>query len=163
MGHDGIAHHGRIRMTVLVTVKAYPTVSDKYGEAVCVAGIRTDVIPHEWVRLFPVHFRDLPREQQFRKWEFIELEARRGSEDRRPESYRPILDTIQRGRFMETGKDWAERRWHLEPFLQPSVCGPGGVHERRRADNTSLAVIEPREVFDFSVEPRPVGPRANVA
>lgn len=29
---------GWVEMTVLVTVKAYPSVSMKYGEAVCVAG-----------------------------------------------------------------------------------------------------------------------------
>src|SRR5713226_2623428 len=30
------------RISLLVTVKAYPAISQKYGEVVCVAGIRTD-------------------------------------------------------------------------------------------------------------------------
>ncbi len=126
-------------MSVLVTVKAYPTVSQQHGEAVCVAGIRTDVIPHQWVRLFPVHYRDLPEEQQFKKREFIELDVQRGS-DTRPESYVPILETIRRGRVLGTGDGWAERRTIVDPLLQSSLCV---VRRQRKIDGTSLALERP--------------------
>jgi hypothetical protein len=141
-------------MTVLVTVKAYPTVSDRHGEAVCVAGIRTDTEPATWVRLFPLAFRDLPPEQRFAKWQFIELDAIRGS-DTRPESFKPILDTIRPGAQVDTKNNWALRCWYLDQFLMPNHCGPGGVLERQRADRSSLAVIQPREVLGFDVEPAP--------
>lgn len=36
---------------ILVTVKTYPTLSRKYGETVCTAGVRED---GSWVRLYPV-------------------------------------------------------------------------------------------------------------
>jgi hypothetical protein len=134
-------------MTVLVTVKAYPTVSERHGEAVCVAGIRTDVVPHSWVRLFPVPYRDLPLEQRFQKWQVIDLEAQRGA-DTRPESYIPIVPTIRLGRVVGTGNGWAERRMLVEPFLQPSMCG---VRSRRKAEGTSLALIRPREVTRLEI------------
>ena len=48
-------------MEVLVTVKAYPSVSGTYGEAVCVAGVRLDTPTPHFVRFFPVGYRDLCR------------------------------------------------------------------------------------------------------
>jgi hypothetical protein len=36
---------------ILITVKAYPTLSGKYGELVCIAGIRED---GSWVRIYPM-------------------------------------------------------------------------------------------------------------
>ena len=42
------------KQRILVTVKPYPTLSRKYGETVCTAGIRED---GTWVRIYPVPFR----------------------------------------------------------------------------------------------------------
>jgi hypothetical protein len=42
--------------TVLVTVKAYPGLSVRRGETVCVAGVRIDGGPPRWMRLYPVAF-----------------------------------------------------------------------------------------------------------
>ncbi len=96
---------------MLVTVKAYPTVSQQHGEAVCVAGIRLDVEPHAWVRLFPVPYRDLAGDQQFRKWQVIDLEAQRAATDRRPESFTPIVPTGPGHRHEERmGAAAADRR-----------------------------------------------------
>ena len=50
---------------LVVTVKSYPQPSSRYHESVCVAGIRTDTKTPEWVRLYPLQFRDLPEEKQF--------------------------------------------------------------------------------------------------
>jgi len=76
-------------MEVLVTVKAYPSVSGTYGEAVCVAGVRLDTPTPHFVRFFPVGYRDLLPEQRFHKYQVIRLRARKHSSDRRMESYRP--------------------------------------------------------------------------
>src|SRR4051794_32165789 len=136
-------------MTVLVTVKAYPTISDRHGEAVCVAGIRVDVDPPCWVRLFPVPFRDLPPAQRFEKYEFITLVARRDV-DTRPESYFPDATSIVRKDRLGTERGWEVRRALIEPLLQPSMCA---VRQRRRVDQTSLAVIRPAHVTDFKAGP----------
>ena len=39
---------------VLITVKTYPTLSSKYGELVCTAGIRAS--DGEWIRIYPMPF-----------------------------------------------------------------------------------------------------------
>lgn len=149
MTYSGFGHSRRTRIRLLVTVKAYPTLSERHGEAVCVAGIRTDIEPHRWVRLFPVSWYDLLPSQQFDKWEFIELDIQRGS-DSRPESYQPIAESIVRGRKVGTSNGWSERRWFLEPLVAPSMCE---VRRRRAVDNTSLAVIRPRSIRDFVKTP----------
>jgi hypothetical protein len=85
------------RVKVLVTVKAYPGVGRTAGETVCVAGVRLDLDPPEWIRLWPVQFRELKPDLQFKKWQIIELEATQSDRDRRPESYRPNLDSLRLG------------------------------------------------------------------
>jgi hypothetical protein len=82
---------------VLVLVKAYPQPSTKYTESVCVAGLRVDTPVPEWVRLNPVQFRLLKRDRQFSKYDLIRVLVRRPtSGDTRPESFTPILDTIEK-------------------------------------------------------------------
>jgi len=71
---------------ILITVKTYPTLSRKYGETVCTAGVRAD---GSWVRLYPVPFRRLEEKEQYRKFDWIELDLVRQASDCRPESYRP--------------------------------------------------------------------------
>jgi len=41
---------------VFITVKTYPTLSTKYDELVCTAGILDD---GSWVRIYPLPFRKL--------------------------------------------------------------------------------------------------------
>jgi hypothetical protein len=65
-----------VRMRVLITVKAAPNPSEKYGETVCVAGLRLDLDAAGWVRLYPVNFRELDGDGQFRKYDVVSLDAR---------------------------------------------------------------------------------------
>jgi len=67
-------------MELVVTVKASPAVSRTLDEVVCVAGVRTDVEPHRWVRLYPIAFRDLEFSRRFRKYQQISL---RGAREKR--------------------------------------------------------------------------------
>ena len=132
-------------MELLVLVKAYPAISTKYGEAVCVAGIRLDTPTPQWARLFPVGFRDLPADQQFRKYDVISLEAQRHLSDRRAESYRPNLESICITRHLKSGGDWAARRRWVEPMLGPTMCEL--FNGRRDGGNgPSLGVVRPRLV-----------------
>lgn len=71
---------------VLVTVKTYPTLSDKYDELVCTAGLRED---GSWIRIYPVPFRKLDYQNRYQKWHWIELDLVKNKSDFRPESYKP--------------------------------------------------------------------------
>ena len=57
------------RQRILITVKTYPTLSRKYGETVCTAGLRED---GTWVRLYPVPFRRLDQADRYSKYDWIE-------------------------------------------------------------------------------------------
>jgi hypothetical protein len=137
------------RISLLVTVKAYPAISQKYGEVVCVAGIRTDTTVPTWVRLFPVPFRDIPFAQRFKKYQHISLEADRHTGDKRPETFRPNVDTLKLGEFVPSKKTWSDRKRFVEPMLVDSMCEVLGKQQR---DGTSLAAIRPGEVLDLVVD-----------
>ena len=71
---------------VLITVKTYPAISGKYDELVCTAGFTED---GKWIRIYPVPFRKKDYSEQYRKYEWIELDLVKNTSDFRPESYRP--------------------------------------------------------------------------
>ena len=64
---------------VLITVMTYPHPSETYTELVCTAGI-TDA--HQWVRLYPIDYRYRPVEQQFKKYQWIEVDLEGHAETR---------------------------------------------------------------------------------
>jgi hypothetical protein len=136
------------RISVLVTVKAYPALSATYGETVCVAGIRTDTPRPEWVRLFPVQFREMRFDQRFKKYQLITVEATKHS-DQRPETMRPNVDSLVLGDVLDTRNGWAKRRPFVEPLLAESMCE---VAARQREDGTSLAAFRPAEVLNLEID-----------
>jgi hypothetical protein len=69
---------------VLIVVKTYPTPAQKGVKVSCTAGITRD---GDWIRLFPVPFRFLEQEQQFARYQWIDIEVRRARNDPRPESH----------------------------------------------------------------------------
>ena len=75
------------RQRILITVKTYPTLSRKYGETVCTAGLRED---GTWVRLYPVPFRRLDQADRYSKYDWIECRLQRNQSDPRPETFRLI-------------------------------------------------------------------------
>ncbi len=91
------------RERVLITVKTYPTLSGKYDELVCTAGFRED---GSWVRIYPIPFRKKSYDEQYSKYDWIEIDLVKNTSDFRPESYRPyshdsqikILDHIGTGK-----------------------------------------------------------------
>jgi hypothetical protein len=134
---------------VLVTVKTYPTLSRKYGETVCTAGVLEN---GSWVRIYPVPFRRLEEKQQYRKFDWIECDLVKNRSDPRPETRHPTdILQITPVSHMGTSGNWRERRQLL---LQTTP-----VHNRiealiagAKANTLSLAVFKPAKVIDFVCE-----------
>lgn len=130
---------------VLITVKTYPTLSEKYDELVCTAGFRAD---GTWVRIFPVPFRKLHYESRYAKWQWIELDLVKNTSDYRPESFRPkdidkeilILDKV------DTKHDWAVRKSIALGYVFNNMTE---LLAETKDKGTSLAVLKPTEVIDF--------------
>jgi len=138
----------REKLRVLITVKTYPIPSAKYDELVCTAGVTET---GEFVRLYPINFRDLPYSQQYRKYQWIELEAEHHEgRDRRKESYRPDCETIQvLGDPIPTRRgDWSERARYALRNVSRSM---EELHDRQDADGTSLGIFRPKEVKDLVI------------
>ncbi|GAB4001849.1 hypothetical protein [Nocardioides ultimimeridianus] len=142
------------RARVMVTVKAYPQLSKKSGEVVCVAGVRLDQPEPEWIRLYPVAYRDLDEYQRFKKYEVIDVEVRRGK-DTRPESFIPAQGSINVVRSIGPGSDqrWTERRKLMGSLVgQTTMCRLLRQNERSgRKAAPSLGLIKP-DVLDVEVE-----------
>lgn len=136
---------------VLITVKTYPTLSAKYDELVCTAGFRED---GTWIRLYPVPFRKKSYNEQYKKYDWVEVDLVDNTSDFRPESYRPYsLDSeINVVGHIGTENNWHERKqiclnkvhYNLSDLI---------AEAKNKEICTSLAVFKPTEILDFYAEP----------
>ncbi|NKY89757.1 hypothetical protein HGA07_29740 [Nocardia veterana] len=116
---------GSERARILITVKAYPAPSERYGETVCVAGVRIDRLPPTWIRLYPMRFRGMGRELVFDKYDIVEVDVRkRLGHDPRIESYQPDQQSLQvLGHVGTSGGRWTQRRKLIGPLIgATSTC-----------------------------------------
>jgi hypothetical protein len=134
------------RQRILITVLTYPHPSKKYQETVCTAGITET---GQWVRLYPLPLRTLPREQQLRKWHWVELGTLPPTNDVRPESRRPLLDDLVVGAKLDPERDREERRRLIDLLPQRSLAGWEAAYEQ---DKTSLGLLVPSRVLDVEHE-----------
>lgn len=135
---------------VLICVKTYPTLSGKYDELVCTAGVKKD---GTWIRIYPVPFRKLNYSKQYAKWQWIELDLIRNNKDLRPESFRPNLDhPISLLEKVDTSNNWAKRK---EIVLRNVKTNMTDLILEAKDPNkrTSLAILKPTKVIDFVCEP----------
>ncbi len=88
-----------VEKRVLITVKTYPVPARKGVEVSCTAGISDD---GKWVRIFPVPYRLMDGEHQFRKYQWITAPLMRARNDPRPESFNPRIDQIRIGDSVPT-------------------------------------------------------------
>ena len=135
---------------VLITVMTYPHPSEAHQELVCTAGITE---AHEWVRLYPIDYRYRPANQQFRKYQWVELGlADRGAgNDSRKESRRPNLDSIHiLGDPLPTTNNWRERRAIIDSMPHRTMLELRSLYE---TEKVSLGIVRPTEIIDLKVEP----------
>jgi len=127
----------------------YPHPSQGYQELVCTAGITEQ---GEWVRLYPIDYRYRERHQQFKKYQWIEVElwpAGAGN-DNRKESRRPELDSIKLlGPRIRATNKWRARRDIIDRLPHYTRNELLALHD---IDKTSLGVVRPSRVLDLKVE-----------
>lgn len=139
------------RTRVLITVKTYPTLASKYDELVCTAGFRED---GSWIRIYPIPFRKLDYDKQYKKYDWIEVDLIRNSSDFRPESYRPysIDNSFDIVGHIDTNNNWMQRK----EIVLKNVCTNLAkliADAKDKNKYTSLAVFKPTQILKFICEP----------
>ena len=138
-----------MREKILITVKTYPVLSRKYAELVCTAGVTES---GEWRRLYPVRFRLLQDDQHYKKYQWVEAEVEKPDDDKRPESYKIIHDSLKTlGSPLQSENFWSARK---AAFLDKVE-----IHRdltrliaRAHANELSLAAFQPARIHDFFCE-----------
>lgn len=133
---------------VLVLVMTYPLPSRGYQELVCTAGITE---AGEWVRLYPIDYRYRPRDQQFKKYQWIEVELdpKGAGNDHRKESRRPVLESIKiLGERLSTKDGWKERRAIIDKIPHRTRKQ---LEEAYLMDKTSLGIVRPTKILDLEI------------
>jgi len=132
---------------ILITVKTYPNPSKSYQETVCTAGFDED---KNWVRIYPINFRAKPIEQQYKKFQWIEVDLIKTSgRDFRPESYH-LADMEQEIQTMEQIKSWDVRNEFMLHNVFDSMDKL--LSASQAPHNVSLATYKPAEIIKAHYE-----------
>lgn len=133
---------------VFITVKTYPTISEKYSELVCTAGVLED---GSWIRIYPMPFRLLKDNQKYPKYTWVNIEVERNFSDFRPESYKPYLSNMV-VEPMAKKVDWDQRR---KIIFNNNIIYTNlkTLIDKAKSEKTSLAVFKPTKIIDFVVQP----------
>lgn len=127
----------RRELEILVNCKTYPSVSTKYTETVCTGGVDRD---GNFIRLYPIPFRFLEKDEQYKRWDVIRVKAYRDTKDIRPESWHYVpgtpIEVIGRA---ESETD----RWQW----MKSVLFHGTEDLERQELTNGLVEIEPVEFY----------------
>jgi hypothetical protein len=137
-------------LRLLVTIKTYPIPSAKYDELVCTAGVTER---GDFIRLYPINFRELDYAHRYKKYQWMEVMAEKHTgRDVRKESYRPDSASIRmRGEPLGTDSGlWTTRAQYALARKSESM---EDLHDKQKADRTSLGVFKPRCVNDLVITP----------
>ena len=135
---------------ILILAKTYPSLSEKYLETVCTAGIRAD---GSWVRIYPIKFRQMNEVQRYRKYQWISCKVYKPEckNDPRPESFHIEGDITIEGDPLSTRNSWAERRdaiiHHAKVYTNKRE-----LIEAAKDFSSSLALFKPSRLEGPTVE-----------
>lgn len=117
-------------------------------EVSCTAGVTDEVT---WIRLFPIPFRYLEGQQQFSKYQWIEVDAKKCSSDPRLESFEIDIDSLKvTGESLPTENAWKARKEIILPLAAPSLCY---LKRTRKETGATLGIFKPKTIHKFVIEP----------
>lgn len=143
------------KQKVLITVTTYPLPSRSYDELVCTAGVLEN---GQWIRIYPVPLKFLKglradgHVETF-KYNWIELDLRKRTDDFRPESHSPVnnnFDDIQVVGKIGTEHNWHERKKFCTANIYTNLTKL--IDDSKAPKNISLATFKPTQVIGFEIE-----------
>jgi hypothetical protein len=135
------------RKKVYITVTTYPTISSKYDELVCTAGIMED---GSWIRLYPLPYRKLSNDKKYGKYQWIEVDVEKNTSDYRKESYKVLnRDSIQVYDQKKNSTLFWEERKRIIFKSQKAFTNFSELISLAKSDNISLAIFKPTKIIKF--------------
>jgi hypothetical protein len=143
------------RKKVLITVLTYPLPSRSYDELVCTAGMLED---GSWIRIYPTPLSFLMglRENGILKsfkYNWIELDLVKRTDDFRPESHSPVnynFKDLKILNHLDTKSNWAKRKEYCLVNVYTNLTKL--IEDSKEPTNTSLATFNPKQIIGFEVE-----------
>lgn len=104
------------------------------------------------IRLFPVPFRLIRDDQQFKKWQWISAQIYKANGDRRPESHKIYVDTISLlGEPLPTKGEWAARRQEISRL---KIFDDFNTLEAARVESgVTLGLVRPTRICELEIAP----------
>lgn len=128
-------------------VKAYPQPSKQYGETVCCAAISED--GSELLRLYPIRYRALSPENRFTRFDLLDVDLFKSTDDPRPESHKVVEDSIKVVKDRKLTEPARTRLWL--PFVSESL---EALSTAQKNTCQSLGIIKPDTgSVKFKVQP----------
>jgi len=130
-----------MKSKVFITTKTYPSISKKYIETVCTAGVLLgdNNQPLQWIRLYPIPYRYLEEGKQFPRYSVIEVDTERNTKDPRSESFRIKNESINVLPTISTKNNWKERKDLILPLQRNSIA-------EIMENGESLGIIKPHKI-----------------
>ncbi len=135
---------------ILILVKTYPTFSKKYFELVCTAGINEH---GEWRRIYPIPFRKLNDIEQYKKYQWVQVDMEKNSSDPRPESYnlRQGSKINVLAKPLPTKNHWQQRKDVLKNTPVYTIIDEI-IHKANDKNSLSLCQFQPKEIIRLEIK-----------
>lgn len=103
------------------------------------------------IRLYPVPFRLVSDDRQFKKWQWINVRLEKANADHRPESHKLYVDTIVcDDNTLSTKNFWKDRRVYLDKI--PKFQSFDALEEARQKNGISLALLKPKQIISLEIK-----------
>jgi hypothetical protein len=129
---------------ILIATKTYPSISTKYKETVCTAGVLLDDNEKllQWIRIYPIRYRYLDFDKRYPRWAIIRAKIAKNEKDYRTESFKIDDDSLKIIRKIDTKNNWEERKKFVLPLQFRSI-------EDIQRQNKSLGIIKPQSIEKY--------------
>ena len=95
-------------------------------------------------------FRKLEFDKRYKKYQWVELEVEKRTQDPRPESYKPFnIDQMVQGDYVDTKDNWSLRKSLVLKKVYDDI---DALIEANKNGRLSLAVFKPTEIVNFTIE-----------
>ncbi|TRV14481.1 MAG: hypothetical protein EWV41_00955 [Microcystis wesenbergii Mw_MB_S_20031200_S109] len=129
---------------ILIATKTYPSISTKYQETVCTAGIllSEEENPLQWIRIYPIRYRYLDFDKRYPRWAIVSAKIKINDQDYRPESFKIDDNYLEIIRKIDTTNNWQERKSLVLSLQFRSIADI-------QAQGKSLGIIKPKSIERF--------------